>query len=177
MTDQTILAAVDGSKNSSLAAGVAVRLARHLNAHLGLIHVLDTPTFSFWVGVEERMRAEVRAQAEATLGKIAERIHESCGIIPEFYIVEGLPEEKIPEALERNKDIMMVVIGSHGIGAESKARLPSLKLGHLADRLSSVLTVPLLVVPPNTAESFICPGIADICAMPLAPSSGQPEPL
>ena len=38
---RTILVAIDGSQNSMLAAGVGARMARMLNSHLGLIHVVD----------------------------------------------------------------------------------------------------------------------------------------
>jgi nucleotide-binding universal stress UspA family protein len=65
-----ILVAIDGSQNSLVAAGVGARMASSLGARLGLIHVLDVPALNFWVGVESRMKEEIRTQAEATLTRI-----------------------------------------------------------------------------------------------------------
>ncbi len=94
-TTGTILVAIDGSKNSMLAAGFAARLAKSLGAHLGLLHVLDVPVLSFWANVELRMKDDIRAQAEKTLTEISANISEVCEIVPEFYIVEGIPEEEV----------------------------------------------------------------------------------
>ena len=154
----TILVAIDGSQNSKVAASVGARLAGLLHAHLGLIHVLDVPTFSFWVSVEAHMKEEIRAEAEATLGAISEQISKSCQVVPEFYIVEGLPEVEIPRAVSEDPNIVMVVLGSLGIATETKAAqiLSRRHIGHLAHKLSEVLTVPVLVVPPDVRPSLMC---------------------
>lgn len=158
----TILVAIDGSRNSMLAAGVGARMARLLDAHLGMIHVLDEPTLSFWVGVETRMKEEIRAQAEATLSDIADRIGKVCDVVPEFYIVEGIPEQEIPRTIKQGENIMMLVLGSHGIATEKRSHLRLRRAsGHLGTRLSEVLTVPLLMVPPDVSESLICSAMAE----------------
>ncbi|HKL78650.1 MAG TPA: universal stress protein, partial [Gammaproteobacteria bacterium] len=95
--DRKILACVDGSENSRIAAAFAARLARLTGAHLSLLHVLHMPTFSHWVGVKSQMKREIRDQAETMVGEVAQGVEESCGIMPEFFILEGLPREKIIE--------------------------------------------------------------------------------
>lgn len=158
----TILVAIDGSRNSMLAAGVGARLARLLNAHLGLMHVLDEPTLSFWAGVETRMKEEIRDQAEATLSDISDRIRKICEVFPEFYIAEGIPEQEILRTVKRDQDIMMVVLGSHGVATEKRSHLHLRRaVGHLAARLSEVLPVPVMLVPPDVPESHICSAMAE----------------
>jgi len=158
----TILVAIDGSRNSLLAAGVAARMAAVLNTHLGLIHILDVPPLSFWVGVESRMKEDIRAQAEARLTDTAARITEACGVIPEFYIVEGVPEEEIQRAVKGDPEILMVVLGSHGVATEKKAELRlHRRMGRLGAKLTEALPVPVMLVPPDVPSSQICSGLEE----------------
>ncbi|HKJ08898.1 MAG TPA: universal stress protein [Gammaproteobacteria bacterium] len=158
----TILVAIDGSRNSLVAAGVGARMARLLDAHLGLIHVLDEPVVSFWSGVETRMKEERRNQAEVTLGEMTDRIREICDVVPEFYIVEGTPEVEILRTVKADPQIMMLVTGSHGVATEKKSHLRLRRSGnHLGTRLSEALPVPILVVPPDIPESHICSAMAE----------------
>jgi nucleotide-binding universal stress UspA family protein len=161
----TVLVAIDGSYNSMLGAGVGARMARLLNAHLGLIHVLDVPALSIWGGVEARMKDEIRAQAERQLTEIAEKMNAVCEILPEFFIVEGLPEEEIPKVAHEDSSVLMVIAGRHGIATEKQSHLRLRRsAGHLTSKLSELLHVPLLVVPPDVPLSHICPAMAEMQA-------------
>lgn len=158
----TILVAIDGSHNSLLAAGVGARLATQLGAHLGLVHVLDVPTLSFWVGVEARMKDDIRAQAEKTLTEISTRIHEVCDIVPEFYIVEGAPELEIVRIAKADPKVIMVIAGRNGIATEKSSHLRLRRgMGRLTSKLSEQLPVPVMVVPPDIPETHICAAMAE----------------
>ncbi len=158
----TILVAVDGSQNATLAAGYAARLAKTLGAHLGMIYVLDMPAISFWAGIEERMKDDVRAQAEKSLMEISTRIGEICGVVPEFYIVDGVPEDEVVKAVNDDPQIMMVITGRDGISTEKRS-LPRLRRtsGRFSGRLAEHLSVPLLIVPPDLAVSHIGSALAE----------------
>ena len=159
----TILVAIDGSRNSMLAAGVGARMAKLLDAHLGLIHVLEVPTLSFWVGVETRMKDDIRAQAELSLTEIAEKMSAVCDIVPEFYIVEGLPEQEIPRVAAEDAQVMMVIAGRYGVATEKSSHLKLRRaMGHLTTKLAEHLRVPLLVVPPDIPLSQICAALAEM---------------
>jgi nucleotide-binding universal stress UspA family protein len=159
---KTILAAIDGSINSYLAAGYAALLARQLNAHLGLVHVLDVPALSFWSGIEERMKSDIRAEAERTLTDISERIREACEVTPEFYLVEGIPEEEIIKVVKASPEIAMVVLGRRGIAHEKRSHLsPGRPWGALPVKLAEHLPIPVVIVPPDISASGICPALAD----------------
>ena len=167
-----VLAAIDGSHNSILAAGIAARLARRVDARLGLIHVLDVPPLNFWVGVEARMKEDIRAQAEATLVHITERIEAVCHVLPEYYIVEGVPEVEIRRVVAAEPRVVMVVAGRHGVGTERRAALAlGRNLGRLSEKLASDLPVPVVIVPPESIPSELCPGILDL-EPPTPPSGG-----
>lgn len=161
----TVLVAIDGSRNSMLAAGVGARMARLLNAHLGLIHVLGLPEQSFWSGVEARMKDEIRAEAERKLSEISEKMHSVCDILPEFYIVEGLPDEEIPKVVAEDESIIMVIAGRQGVGSEKHSHLRLRKAtGRVTSKLTELLRVPLLVVPTDVPLSHICPAMAEMNA-------------
>lgn len=164
-----ILVAIDGSQNSLLAAGVGARLANLLGGKLGLIHVLDVPPLNFWVGVESRMKEDMRAQAEATLTRICERVAATCDVVPEYFIVEGLPEQEIQRVATSDAAVVMVVAGRYGIGAEKHSTLSFRRtMGHVAEKLVMQLAVPVLVIPPDIHPSHICPAIGNL----TSPSRG-----
>jgi len=167
----TILVAIDSSRNSMLAAGVGARMARLLNAHLGLIHVLGVPEQSFWGGVEARMKDDIRAEAEHRLTEITEKMHSVCEILPEFFIVEGLPQEEIAKVVANDPSIIMVIAGRQGVAGEKHSRL---KLGRATGRVTAKLTellkVPLMVVPPDIPLSHICPAMAEMHTQPTSES-------
>ncbi len=153
----TVLVAVDGSRNSIMAAGAGARLAQTLGMHVGLLHVLDIPILSFWVGVEARLKDDIRAQAEATLTDISEKIRRTCNIVPEFYIVDGEPADEIEKVVRTNPDVVMVVTGREGVGSEKKTELLRDRAGdHLGAKLADRLPVPVLLVPPDVSKSMIC---------------------
>ena len=156
MSKGVILAAIDGSQNSLLAAGLAARLASLLGTHLGLIHVLDEPVVGFWGGLAARMKSDIRREAEATLTAFAEKITASCGIVPEFFIEEGLPEDVIPRVVEARERTMMLVLGRIGLDGERRAHLRQRTIGHVTDRLLHHLDLPVLTVPADIDPSQIC---------------------
>lgn len=167
----TILVAIDSSYNSMLAAGVGARMANLLGAHLGLIHVLGLPEQSFWGGVEARMKDEIRGDAEHHLTAISEKMHSVCNILPEFFIVEGLPEAEIPKVVSGDPSIIMVIAGRYGVASEKHSHLRLGRArGHVTTKLMEALKVPLLVVPPDIPMSHICPAMAEMQKAPVMES-------
>lgn len=159
MENGLILAGVDGSQNSLLAAGVAARMASLTNAHLGLVHVLDEPVLGYWGALHQRMTEEVREEAERTLSEVAQRVQRLCGVSPEIFIENGLPEDAIARVAAREPGVMMVIVGRHGLDGEHHARLLNPRTGHVAAHLANHLSVPVMCVPPDIAASQICQAI------------------
>jgi nucleotide-binding universal stress UspA family protein len=164
-----ILVAVDGSRNSLLAAGVGARLGRMLRAHLGLVHVLDVPPLNFWARVEDRMKEDIRAEAETMLTKISRRIQGVCDLVVNFYIVEGPAEEELCRLANEHPGVLMVIAGRHGVASEKRSRLTLQHSGDLARKLASQLPVPLLVVPPDVDKLHICTDLGGLAEGVPAP--------
>lgn len=156
-----ILVAIDGSQNSLAAAGVGARLAQLLHAHLGLVHVLDVPPLNFWSGVEDRMKEDIRTQAESTLTDVSRRIAAICDLTPNFYLVEGPPEEEICRLASEDPSVLMVIAGRQGVASEKGSRLTKPHSGDTVLKLAKQLPVPLLLIPPDIGGFHICPNLAD----------------
>ncbi|MBU2758950.1 universal stress protein [Acidithiobacillus sulfurivorans] len=167
MSAPVLLTAIDGSQNALLAAAVAARFSRLLGARLGLVtslHVANDP-LGFGGGLfsrdlTDRLLAEARLEAESNLRAVAERIEEHCDIgLPEYFLLEGDPEQEIPHLVQSLPETIMVVVGQRGFGTESKPRgLPHL-LGGLGAKLSLALAVPVLLVPPDTNIDQLCSAV------------------
>jgi nucleotide-binding universal stress UspA family protein len=156
-----ILVAVDGSRNSLMAAGVGTRLATLLQAHLGLVHVLDVPPLNFWTAVENRMKEDIRIQAEQTLTDVSHHIASVCDLVPNFYIVEGSPEEEICRLAEEDPSVLMVVAGRHGVDTEKGSRLTRPHSGGIVSKLAKLSPVPLLLIPPDVDGNHLCSNLAN----------------
>jgi len=159
-----ILVAVDGSQNALVAAAVGARLANQLHAHLGLVHVLDVPPLNFWTGVENRMKEDIRAQAEQTLTDVSHRIAAFCDLLPNFYIVEGPPEEEISRLAKEDTRVLMIVAGRQGVDTEKGSRLARPITGDIVNKLAKLSPVPLLLIPPDVDGARICPNLAEFLA-------------
>jgi len=169
-----ILVAVDGSRNSLVAAGVGTRLAVMLHARLGLVHVLDVPPLNFWARVEDRMKEDIRSQAEALLTDVSQRIAGACHLTPTFHIVEGPPDVELCRLAKEQPDVLMVIAGRYGVASERRSRLPQAFSGDLARRLVSELPVPFLVIPPDIDEQHICPNLGPLVDR-LVPPNGDED--
>jgi nucleotide-binding universal stress UspA family protein len=156
-----ILVAVDGSRNSLVAAAAGARLANMLHAHLGLVHVLVVPPLNFWTGVENRMKEDIRAQAEQTLTDVSHRIASFCDLIPNFYIVEGPPEEEICRLAREDPNVLMIVVGRLGVDTEKGSRLTRPDSGGIVNKLAKLSPVPLLLIPPDVESARFCPNLAE----------------
>jgi nucleotide-binding universal stress UspA family protein len=159
---RVILVAVDGSQNSILAAGVAARLVKMLHARLGLVHVLDVPPLNFWAGLDERMKQDIRAEAERLLTGVSQRIAEACELTPTFYIGEGPPVQEICRLASEDPGVLMVVAGRYGVASEKRSRLTQGHSGEISRRLVGQLPVPLLLVPPDIELAHICADFAGL---------------
>ncbi|MEJ2346969.1 MAG: universal stress protein [Gammaproteobacteria bacterium] len=157
-----VLIAVDGSRNSMIAAGVGARMAQLLGMRVGLVHVLDIPVVSFWVGVETRLKDDIRAQAKATLTDVSEMIQRTCHVTPEVLIFDGETADEIEKFVRANPDIVMVVTGCNGVGSEKRTELMHDGASHhLGARLASRLPVAVVLVPPDAPESMICKALSE----------------
>jgi hypothetical protein len=97
--------------------------------------------------VEEIMRDEAHAEAEAMLHAAAKTVNDLSGIIPELVILEGRSTECLAQLLKDDKDISILVLAS-GIAKEGPGPLVTM-FG------AAVQSIPVTIVPGNFTEAQI----------------------
>jgi nucleotide-binding universal stress UspA family protein len=141
------LVVIDKTSECMVALRFAVRRAQHTGGRVTLMCVATPPDFQQWRGVEEIMRDEAHAEAEAMLFDAAKLANDLAGIIPEFVIPYGHVTECLTQLLREDKDISILVLAS-GSSKEGPGPLVTL-FG------STVQTIPVTIVPGNFTDEQI----------------------
>src|SRR6201995_2187189 len=99
------LVVVDKTPEHKVALRFATRRAQHTGGRVTLMCPATPPDFQQWKGVEEIMRDEAHAEAEAMLFEAAKTVNELAGILPELVIPYGIATECLFQLLQDDKDI------------------------------------------------------------------------
>ncbi|ADB59867.1 UspA domain protein [Haloterrigena turkmenica DSM 5511] len=145
---ERILIPTDGSETAETAVEHALDLAEKYGAEVHALYVVDTDSMSLSLGAEQVDRIEqgqydemddVRERAERATGYIADRAQER-GLESVENVSAGKPHSLIADYIE-DKDIDLVVMGSHGRSGIRRALL-----GSVTERTLRSTHVPVLVV-------------------------------
>ncbi len=130
----TILVPTDGSKASEKAVASAIDLAKHLNAALIILSVIDIRAL-YSIGDTAVPMAVSAAEIESHLEKAAERYVEEAtklchenGVQSKALITRGHPVEEIVKEAQHTK-ADLIVMGSHGRSALTATILGSVAYG------------------------------------------------
>jgi nucleotide-binding universal stress UspA family protein len=135
------LVVVDKTPEHKVALRFAIRRAQHTSGRVTLMCPATPPDFQQWKGVEEIMRDEAHAEAEAMLHEAAKLVNELAGIIPELVIPYGVVTECLTQLLKSDQDISILVLAS-GTGKEGPGPLVSMFA-------TAVQAIPVTIVPGN----------------------------
>ena len=141
------LVVIDKTRECAVALRFATRRAQHTGGRVTLLCPATLPDFQQWRGVEEIMRDEARAEAEAMLYAAAKTVNELSGIIPELAIPFGLVTDCLIKLLKEDRDISILVLAS-GTGKEGPGPLVSM-FG------SAVQSIPVTIVPGNFTDEQV----------------------
>ena len=108
------LAVVDETPESERAIAYASRRAQSTGGVVVLLFVIESGDFQHWLGVEQIMREEANATANAALNAHAASVRERVGIEPELVVREGTPTEEIHKLIEEDQDIAILVLAAGG---------------------------------------------------------------
>ena len=143
------MAVIDDTPECGRAVHYAGMRAKNSNGGLVLLYVIADGDFQQWLGVEAVMRAEARAEADATLAKIAQTVRETIGIEPEMVIREGLANEQIYGLIEEDRDIAILVLAA-GSAKDGPGPLVSSIAGKTA-----AFPIPVTVIPDLLTDEEI----------------------
>lgn len=143
-----ILVAVDGSDSSLHALRKAIELAKGLSATLRVIHVVEMGWLPVGIdpGVDvEAMTAARRKAAETVMSTVRE-IVQASGYEAETAVLETqTPAQHVVVAIMDEISrwaAKLLVIGTHG-----RRGFKSLLLGSVAEQMTRLAPIPLLLIP------------------------------
>jgi nucleotide-binding universal stress UspA family protein len=138
---KSLVVGVDGSEQSAKAAAYAVGLAGKLGLGVLLVHVVPSvavPAGAIGFG-EEWLQAH-RVRGEALLDLLVNQLERPEVPVSKRLVDAGSPAEVLSD-LAGDLGAEMVVVGSTGLNTVTR-----LLLGSVADRLTHLSPVPVLVV-------------------------------
>jgi nucleotide-binding universal stress UspA family protein len=141
----TILLATDGSEEAKLATQAATELSSETGSEVHLVYVLPAP--AQLIGhhllsgeARESALAGAERDAETFLKEQAEQINSNGGKVAETHFRSGDPDKEILRTAE-SLGVGLIVIGSRGLGALSRALM-----GSVSDSVVRHAHCPVLIV-------------------------------
>jgi len=140
-----ILLATDGSDEAKLATQAATELSRETGSELHVVYVLPTPAqlighHLYSDEIRESLIGGAERDAETFLKEQAERIGSDGGKVAETHFRSGDPDKEILRTAEA-LGVGLIVIGSRGLGAISRALI-----GSVSDSVVKHAHCPVLVL-------------------------------
>jgi nucleotide-binding universal stress UspA family protein len=140
-----ILLATDGSDEGKLAAQAATQLSKDTGSEVHVIYVLPTPTqligHHFYSDeIRESLIGGAERDAETFLKEQAEQIGSDGGKVAETHLRSGDPDKEILRTAE-GLGVGLIVVGSRGLGAVSRALM-----GSVSDSVVKHAHCPVLVI-------------------------------
>jgi nucleotide-binding universal stress UspA family protein len=144
------LVVVDDSTEWDRAVYYASRRAIRVGGGIVMLRVVEPEDRNQeWLGVAEVMRAEAYEGADAALERASGRANGIAAITPERIICEGDPLEQILDVIEKDVDILMLVLAAAG-GPEG----PGPIITTLA-KTAGNFPIPVTIVPGTLTDDAI----------------------
>ena len=141
----TILLATDGSDGAARATEAATELSRENGWEVHVVYVLPTPAqlighHLYSDEIRESLIGGAERDAETFLKEQAEKISSGGGKVAETHLRSGDPDKEILRTAEA-LGVGLIVIGSRGLGAISRALI-----GSVSDSVVKHAHCPVLVM-------------------------------
>ena len=144
------LVIVDDTAEWDRAVYYASRWAIRAGGGVVMLRVIETEDQNQqWLGVAEVMRAEAHEEANAALDRAAGRANGIAAITPERVIREGDPTEQVIDVIEKDVDIVMLVLAANA-GPEG----PGPIITAMANAVGT-FPIPIVIVPGGLNDSEI----------------------
>ncbi|GJL85344.1 MAG: universal stress protein [Micavibrio sp.] len=138
------LVVADETEEFPVALRYAARLAKVNHGHVAILHIIKVEDFQHWGDIEERMRKELRDNAEKFLWSAAENANTLNGVIPSLYLEEGNDIDVLVDIIDRDVNIQMLILA----GVSGSAG-PGPMVSHFSGKGLAKLRVPVVIVPSH----------------------------
>ena len=126
------------------------RSAAHTDGSVLLLYVVEDGDFRGFLGVEQVMRAEARAEAMEILDTVAARVAALGGPAAEKVVREGTRATEVLGLIEADEDVAVLVLAA-GTGSEGPGPLVTA----IAGRAAGHFPVPITIVPGHLSDADI----------------------
>jgi nucleotide-binding universal stress UspA family protein len=141
------LVIVDDTAEWDRAVRYASRWAIRAGGGVVMLRIVETEDQNQqWLGVADIMRAEAMEDANAALDRASGRANGIAAITPERVIREGDPTEQVIDVIEKDVDIVMLVLAANA-GPEGPGPLVST----MANAVGT-FPVPIVIVPGDLSD-------------------------
>lgn len=144
------LVVADETPEFQVALRYAVHMARVHRGYTAILQVINIDDFQHWGSVEERMRKELREQAEKFIWSSAKAANELNGTMPILFIEEGNRTDVLVSLINREQDIRQLILGGG-----TTASGPGALVSHFTGKGLGKLRVPVVVVPGSLDAATI----------------------
>lgn len=135
------LVIVDMTEEFLVAVDYASQFANAEDGYVALLNVIEHSYVQNWKNVEDRVRSEMRGQAEQATWDAAGRVVENTHKTPMICIEEGDRVDLIIKTIEENNNIAALVLAS------ANASKPGPLITYFSGKGLSRLPIPLMIVP------------------------------
>ena len=149
-TSRVMLVVIDESAEHQVALRFAALRAAHTGGRVAMLYVIEPQDSQQWKAVEDLMREERRAEAEATIKQLSEQVFEWSGSMPAIFLREGKMREELLKLIEEEPSISILVLGA-ATGPEGPGPLVT----HLAGKIAGRLRIPVTIVPGGLTDEQI----------------------
>jgi len=144
------LVIVDDTAEWDRAVRYASRWAIRAGGGVVMLRIVETEDQNQqWLGVADIMRAEALEEANAALDRAAGRANGIAAITPERVVREGDPTEQMIDVIEKDVDIIMLVLASNP-GPEG----PGPIISAMANAVGT-FPIPVVIVPGDLSDTEI----------------------
>jgi universal stress protein A len=147
MASQRFLVPIDFSESANQALEYAINLAGKLDAHLTLLHVIQSvPLGGVDMGVAlpytylQDLEVEITQSMEACLARVT-----AASLEGDIVVVHGVPFHEVVETAKTQK-VDLIVMGTHG-----RSGLQHVLLGSVAEKVVRLAPCPVLVARQPTS--------------------------
>ncbi|PCJ02841.1 MAG: universal stress protein [Alphaproteobacteria bacterium] len=136
------LVIVDTTEEFLVAVDYASQFANAEDGYVALLNVIQHAHFQNWKNIEDRVRSEMRGQAEQATWDAAGRVIENTHKMPMICIEEGDRVDLIIKTIEENENIAALVLAS-----SSNSTKPGPLITYFSGKGLSRLPIPLMIIP------------------------------
>jgi nucleotide-binding universal stress UspA family protein len=144
------LVIVDDTAEWDRAVRYASRWAIRANGGVVMLRIIEMEDQNQqWLGVADIMRAEAMEDANAALDRASGRANGIAAITPERVIREGEPTEQVIDVIEKDVDIVMLVLAANP-GPEGPGPIITM----MANAVGT-FPIPIVIVPGELSDAEI----------------------